>query len=119
MLVNGQLQGGLVHGLGYALMEAAVYQPDGTFITPNFLDYTLPGRGLPAAVQPTLVEVRHPSSGTTRKGSRASARPGTIAAPAAIVAAIEDALRTIGINATLGTLPVTPARLFDALTGAA
>lgn len=119
LLVNGQLQGGLVHGLGYALMEAAVYQPDGTFITPNFLDYTLPGRGLPAAVQPTLVEVRSPVLGSNPEGFKGVGETGTIAAPAAIVAAIEDALRTMGINATLGTLPVTPARLFDALTGAA
>ncbi|HLZ27256.1 MAG TPA: xanthine dehydrogenase family protein molybdopterin-binding subunit [Chloroflexota bacterium] len=117
LLVNGQLQGGLVHGLGYALMEAAVYQPDGTFITPNFLDYTLPGRGLPAAVQPALVEVRSPVLGNNPEGFKGVGETGTIAAPAAIVAAIEDALRTLGVDATLSTLPVTPTRLFDALTG--
>ena len=117
LLVNGQLQGGLVHGLGYALMEAAVYQPDGTFITPNFLDYTLPGRGLPAAVQPTLVEVRSPVLGNNPEGFKGVGETGTIAAPAAIVAAIEDALRTLGVDATLSTLPVTPTRLFDALSG--
>ena len=117
LLVNGQLQGGLVHGVGYALMEAAVYQPDGTFITANFLDYALPGRGLPAAMQPTLVEVRAPVLGNNPEGFKGVGETGTIAAPAAIVAAIEDALRTLGIDATLSTLPVTPTVLFDALSG--
>jgi hypothetical protein len=42
---------------------------------------------------------------------------GTIAAPAAIVVAIEAALRTLGVDATLGTLPVTPMRLFEVLSG--
>src|SRR5207302_6110944 len=52
LLVDGQLQGGLVHGLGYALMEQAVYLDDGTFATANFADYTLPGRGIPMSVRP-------------------------------------------------------------------
>ena len=117
LLVNGQLQGGLVHGVGYALMEEAVYQPDGTFITANFLDYALPGRGIPAAIAEAIVEVRAPVLGNNPEGFKGVGETGTIAAPAAIVGAIEDALRTLGIDATLSTLPVTPARLFDALAG--
>jgi aerobic carbon-monoxide dehydrogenase large subunit len=119
LLVQGQLQGGLVHGVGYAVMEEAVYQPDGTFITANFLDYTLPGRGIPSAMRPAIVEVRSPVLGNNPEGFKGVGETGTIAAPAAIVAAIEDALRTLGVEAELSTLPVTPARLFEALSGRA
>ncbi|MGI9147889.1 MAG: molybdopterin cofactor-binding domain-containing protein, partial [Chloroflexota bacterium] len=115
LLVNGQLQGGLVHGVGYALMEEAAYQPDGTFTTANFLDYALPGRGIPASMQPEIVEVRAAVLGNNPEGFKGVGETGTIAAPAAIVAAIEDALRTAGVDVALSTLPVTPARLFDAL----
>jgi carbon-monoxide dehydrogenase large subunit len=117
LLVNGQLQGGLVHGVGYALMEEAVYLHDGTFTTANFLDYALPGRGIPAAIQPVLVEVRAPVLGNNPEGFKGVGETGTIAAPAALVGAIEDALRNLGVEAALGTLPVTPARLFELLAG--
>jgi aerobic carbon-monoxide dehydrogenase large subunit len=115
-LVDGQLQGGLVHGVGYALMEAAIYLADGTFTTANFLDYALPGRGIPAGMQPTIVEVRAPVFGNNPEGFKGVGETGTIAAPAAIVGAVEDALRTLGVDATLGRLPVTPGRVFEALS---
>jgi aerobic carbon-monoxide dehydrogenase large subunit len=115
LLVNGQLQGGLVHGVGYALMEEAVYLPDGTLTTSNFADYALPGRGVPAAMQPTLVEVHSEVMGNNPEGFKGVGETGTIAAPAAIVAAIEDALRTFGARDALTTLPLTPTRVFAAL----
>ena len=70
LLVHGQLQGGLVHGVGYALMEEAVYLPDGTFATANLADYALPGRGLPPAITPELIEVHAPVLGENPKASR-------------------------------------------------
>ncbi len=51
MLVEGQMHGGWVHGLGYALFEEAIYQPDGTFQSSTFLDYSVAGPpevGVPA-----------------------------------------------------------------------
>src|SRR5262249_37600943 len=116
LLVDGQLQGGLVHGVGYALMEEAVYLPDGTFTTANFLDYTLPGRGIPTGLQPHLVEVRTPVLGHNPEGFKGVGETGTIAAPGAIVSAIEDALRQRGIEANLSTIPLTPRRVFEALS---
>jgi carbon-monoxide dehydrogenase large subunit len=116
LLLNGQLQGGLVHGMGYALMEEAVYQADGTFTTANFADYALPGRGAPVAIQPALVEVHAPVFGQNPEGFKGVGETGTIAAPAALVGAIEDALRSLGFEAELGRLPVTPTRLFEALS---
>jgi aerobic carbon-monoxide dehydrogenase large subunit len=115
LLVDGQLQGGLVHGLGYALMEEAVYLSDGTFATANFADYTLPSRGIPMELQPRLVEVHAPVLGNNPEGFKGVGETGTIAAPAAVVAALEDVLRRLGVRAEIGTLPVTPARLFELL----
>lgn len=119
LLVNGQLQGGLVHGLGYALMEEAVYLSDGTLATANFADYTLPGRGIPLEVSPQLVEVHSPVLGNNPEGFKGVGETGTIAAPAAVISALEDALRTLGVEAELGTLPVTPNRLFGLLQNGA
>ena len=115
LVVDGQLQGGLVHGLGYALMEEAVYQPDGTFATANFADYTLPSRGIPMEVQPRLVEVHAPVLGNNPQGFKGVGETGTIAAPAAVVGALENALRRLGVHAEIGTLPVTPRRLYELL----
>jgi carbon-monoxide dehydrogenase large subunit len=117
LVVEGQLQGGLVHGLGYALMEEAVYQPDGTFATANFADYTLPSRGIPMEVQPRLVEVHAAVLGNNPEGFKGVGETGTIAAPAAVVGALEDALRRMGKQAEIGILPVTPRRLYDLLQG--
>jgi aerobic carbon-monoxide dehydrogenase large subunit len=119
LIVDGQLQGGLVHGAGYALMEEAVYLEDGTFATANFADYALPSRGLPMALQPRLVDVRAPVLGNNPAGFKGVGETGTIAAPAAFAAAIEDALRTYGIEADVTTLPVTPNRLFALLRNGA
>jgi carbon-monoxide dehydrogenase large subunit len=116
LLVDGQLQGGLVHGLGYALMEEAVYLPDGTLTTANFGDYTLPGRGIPVETRARLVEVRAPVLGNNPEGLKGVGETGTIPAPAAVVNALEDALRSLCVDAELGTLPLTPNRLFELLT---
>jgi aerobic carbon-monoxide dehydrogenase large subunit len=118
LLVDGQLQGGLVHGAGYALMEEAVYLEDGTFATANFADYTIPGRGIPMELVPQLLDVRAPVLGNNPAGFKGVGETGTIAAPAAFAAALEDALQTFGIAADVTTLPVTPRRVFDFLSSA-
>lgn len=117
LLVRGQLQGGLVHGLGYALMEQAVYQSDGTFSTANFADYTIPGRGIPVTVTPRFVEVRSELHGNNPEGFKGVGETGTIPTPAAVASAIEDALRRLGSEVVLTEIPLTPTRLFDALVG--
>jgi carbon-monoxide dehydrogenase large subunit len=115
LLVDGQLQGGVVHGAGYALMEEAVYLEDGTLTTANFADYTIPGRGIPMEMRARLLEVRAPVLGNNPGGFKGVGETGTIAAPAAFAAALEDALRTFGIAADVTTLPVTPRRVFEFL----
>ena len=70
---------------------------------------------MPAAIRPELVEVHSPVLGNNPEGFKGVGETGTIAAPAAILGAIEDALRTLGTDATLNTLPLTPTRLFAAM----
>jgi len=96
-------------------MEQAVYLEDGTFATSNFADYTIPGRGIPVEMAPQLVEVHAPVLGNNPEGFKGVGETGTIAAPAALAAAIEDAVRRIGPEVTLTTIPLTPTRVFSAL----
>jgi len=113
LLVEGQLHGGYAHGIGYALLEEAVYRTDGVFVSDTFLDYLIPSPP-DVAVVPEMIKVESEVFGNPQrfKGAGESA---TIPAPAAIAAAIEDAVRKLGGTVTLHELPMTPQRLFDAL----
>lgn len=113
LLVEGQLLGGYVHGVGYALLEEAVYQPDGTFLSSSFLDYLIPSPP-EISVVPEMIKVESKAYNNP-EGFKGAGESATIPAPAAIASAIEDALRKIGVNATLDELPITPQRLFQAL----
>jgi len=64
------------------------------------------------ALQARLLDVRAPVLGNNPGGFKGAGETGTIAAPAAFAGAIEDALRTYGLEADVTTLPVTPDRLF-------
>jgi carbon-monoxide dehydrogenase large subunit len=113
MLMEGQLHGGFAHGLGYALFEEAVYLQDGTFVTPSFLDYLIPGAPeVNVALEMVKVESEVFDNPEGFKGAGESA---TIPAAAAIAAAIQDALRKLGCDATIDEIPITPERLFNAL----
>jgi carbon-monoxide dehydrogenase large subunit len=113
LLVEGQLHGGYAHGIGYALLEEAIYLPDGAFISGTFLDYLIPSAG-EVSVVPEMIKVEAAVFGNP-EGFKGAGESATIPAPAAIAAAIEDAVRKLGGNVTLNELPITPQRLFDAL----
>lgn len=113
MLVEGQLHGGYAHGLGYALLEEAVYRPDGTFVSDTFLDYLIPSPP-EVAVVPELIKVESTVYGNPQ-GFKGAGESATIPAPAAIAAAIDDAIRKLGGTAFMDELPMTPLRLFEAL----
>lgn len=114
LLVEGQLLGGYVHGLGYALLEEAVYQPDGTFLSSSFLDYQIPSPP-EISVVPEMIKVESKTFNNPErfKGAGESA---TIPAPAAIASAIEDAIRKLGGKAIVDELPITPMRLWGYLS---
>jgi len=110
MMLDGQLHGGYAHGLGYALYEEALYSPDGNFQSPSFLDYTIVSAP-ELRVEPELI---HTETATIHnpEGFRGAGEAGTIAVPAAIANAIEDALYAMGFEVAVDSVPVTPMKLW-------
>ncbi|HVC77874.1 MAG TPA: xanthine dehydrogenase family protein molybdopterin-binding subunit [Candidatus Micrarchaeaceae archaeon] len=113
LLLEGQLHGGFAHGLGYALFEEAVYLEDGTLLSPSFLDYAIVSAP-DLSGQPELVHTETPST-QNPEGFRGVGEAGTVAVPAAIANAIEDALCHLGLQVVIEDLPVTPQRLYKML----
>ena len=104
--VEGQIQGGAVMGLGYALMEEVVVQ-DGVNLTTSFASYLIPSAGDVPDVEPLVIES---GEGLGPFGARGIGEP-PIGPPAAAIAnAIEDAT-----GARITELPITPERVARAL----
>ena len=114
MIVEGQIHGGVVQGIGGALFEELVFDDQAQLLTGSFLDYAMPR----AADVPPIRTV-HLESPSPRNplGVKGVGEGGAIAPPAAIANAIEDALAPFGIRIT--ETPVTPARLIRLLSRAA
>jgi aerobic carbon-monoxide dehydrogenase large subunit len=113
LIVEGQMHGGFAHGVGYALFEAAVYDPDGSFRTPSFLDYSIVSTGEVAAA-PELLHITTPTD-SNPEGFKGAGESGTIPAPAAISAAVEDALRKLKPDAVVDRIPITSDFIVDIL----
>ena len=113
MMVEGQVHGAVAHGIGATLYEWMRYDATGQPLTVTFADYLLPT----SDVMPPI-EIHHMESPTPLNplGVKGAAESGTIGAPAAIVSAIEDALRPFGVRIT--DLPVTPERLLALIQSA-
>jgi aerobic carbon-monoxide dehydrogenase large subunit len=114
LIVEGQMHGGYAHGLGYALHEAAVYDPDGSFRSASFLDYTIVSAG--EVGKPELVHISTPTDANP-EGFKGAGESGTIPAPAAISNAVEDALRKLNPDAVVDHLPITSDRIVEILSG--
>ncbi len=106
MMVEGQIMGGVAHGIGMTLFEWMRYDREGQPLSVTLADYLLPT----ADVVPHI-EIHHLESPTPLNplGVKGAAESGTIGAPATLVSAIEDALRPLDIHIT--HLPVTPSVL--------
>ena len=107
MVVEGQIHGGIAHGIGNALLEEVVYDGAGQLATGTLMDYALPR----AADVPSL-EVHHvvTPSPLNPLGVKGAGEGGTLPAPAAIANAVADALRPLGIEVT--EMPLTRERLW-------
>lgn len=113
LIVEGQIQGGLVQGIAQALWEGAEYDDNGTLVTGSFVDYTLPT----AADTMNYVSEHTTSPSTTNTlGTKGVGEAGTIASTPAVVNAIVDALRPLGIDDVL--MPCTPERVWKAIQSA-
>ncbi len=108
-MLEGQIHGGYAHGLGYALYEAAVYDPDGTFRSATFLDYSIVSAG-EVTTQAELIHIDTPTD-SNPEGFKGAGESGTIPVPAAIANAVEDALRKRRADAIVDHLPITPDRI--------
>jgi carbon-monoxide dehydrogenase large subunit len=114
LLVDGQVQGAVVHGVGNALYEHMLYDDEAQPLTTSFADYLLP-----CAVDAPIVRQSHLESPTPLNplGVKGAGEGGTIPAPAAIVSAIEHALSDFGV--TLDRYPLSPQAIVAAIGGAA
>ena len=110
LLVDGQVQGSIAHGIGNAILEDMQYDDQAQPITTNFGEYLLP-----TATDIPKVEMHHLFSPSPLNplGVKGAGEGGTIPAAAAIVSAIEDAISDTGIFLTQA--PMTPPRLFEIL----
>jgi carbon-monoxide dehydrogenase large subunit len=113
MLVEAQVVGGVAQGLGTALYEEIPYDENGQPLASTFLDYVLPGFTEVPDVRVLHMETPSPH---TRFGIKGMGEGGAIAPPAAIVNAINDALRNLG--ARISTTPATHERVLEAIAAA-
>jgi carbon-monoxide dehydrogenase large subunit len=113
MIVDGQVQGGVAHGVGNALFEWMKYDAEANPLTTTFQDYLLPASCDVPGAQIEHVETPNPLNPLGVKGA---GEGGTIPAPAAIIAAIEDALSPF--NVRFADMPLTPERIVSALQAA-
>ncbi len=89
MIVEGQVHGGVAQGVGQALLECAVYDKDGQLVTGSFMDYTMPrAEDLP----PLKVDVTVTRCPSNPLGIKGCGEAGAIAAPAAVINAITNAI---------------------------
>ncbi len=106
LIVDGQIHGGVVHGLGNALFEDVPYSPDGQPLAGSFMDYLIPTAAECPPFEVSHVETPSPHNPLGIKGCGES---GTIPAAATLISAIEDALSPFNIR--IRDLPLTPERL--------
>jgi carbon-monoxide dehydrogenase large subunit len=114
LIVDGQIQGGVAHGIGNALLEWMRYGDDAQPLTTTFADYAIPSSCSIPNIRALHMETPSPLNPLGVKGA---GEGGTIPVAAAIAAAIEDALSPFGVH--LSESPVMPCRLVAALSGRA
>jgi carbon-monoxide dehydrogenase large subunit len=110
LLVDEQVRGGIVQGIGAALYEACPYSPEGQLMVGSLADYLVP-----MAAEMPDIEVGHVETPTRESllGAKGAGEAGTAGAPAAVMNAINDALRPFG--AKVHAQPFTPERILAAL----
>jgi len=108
MLVEGQILGGVAHGVGNALLERMAYDEIAQPLTTNFADYLLPT----APELPQIEIITHVSpSPLNPLGVKGVGECGVVPAAAALMSAIEDALAPFGV--AIAETPLTPGRILQ------
>ena len=113
LLVEGQIQGGVVQGLGQALLEQAVYDSDGQLVTGSFMDYAMPR----AHDAPMIAVASHPvPTKSNPLGAKGCGEAGCSGGLPSVANAVIDALSDYGIRHL--DMPMTPARVWQAIEDA-
>ncbi|HZD01614.1 MAG TPA: xanthine dehydrogenase family protein molybdopterin-binding subunit [Actinomycetes bacterium] len=110
-IVEGQVLGGVAQGVAGALLEELVYDDNGQLLTGNFMDYLLP-----TSAEVPVVEIHHLETPSPHNplGAKGAGEGGILPTYAVVLSALEDAIGT-----TLDRVPMTPARITDAIRRAA
>ncbi len=114
LLLEGQVHGGIVQGIGQALLEHAVYDPDsGQLLSGSFMDYAMPRAGdIPSFV----FSIHNVPSTSNPLGVKGAGEAGAVGAPPAVINAIVDALHPrTGLRHI--DMPATPRRVWETLNG--
>ena len=114
MLADGQVMGGVAQGIGQALMENIVYDESGQLVTGSLMDYALPR----ADDMPKMVIGYYEDAPTKKNllGVKGAGEAGCVGAPPAIVNAVCDALKDLGVHHI--DMPLTPERVWRAIQDA-
>jgi carbon-monoxide dehydrogenase large subunit len=110
IIVEGQVHGGVVQGIGQALWEEAVYDEQGQLVTGSMLDYALPRADMLCEIEVISTVTPSPHHPLGLKGV---GEAGTIASTAAVYNAVIDALAPLGVKAL--PMPMTPERVWRAI----
>ena len=113
MIVEGQVAGAIVQGIGAALLEDATYDEDGQFLAGSLMDYLYP-----SAAELPEVEVHHieTPSAVSAGGVKGVGEAGMISAPAAVANAVADALSPFGVS--IARTPLTPDEVLSLIRAA-
>jgi carbon-monoxide dehydrogenase large subunit len=110
LIVEGQLHGGVIQGIGQALMEMTAYDDDGQLLTGSFMDYALPR----ASDSPEVAVINHPVPATTNVlGVKGCGEAGCAGSLTSVMNAVADALSEFGIKHI--DMPATPYRVWHAI----
>jgi carbon-monoxide dehydrogenase large subunit len=113
LLVEGQVQGGIVQGLGQVLLEGAVYDAEGQLVTGSFMDYAMPR----AHDAPMITVANRPvPTKTNPLGAKGCGEAGTSGGLPAVANAVIDALSEFGIRHL--EMPMTASRIWEAIEAA-
>ncbi len=111
LLAAGQVHGGVVQGLGQALLEEAIYDSEGQLLTGSFLDYAMPFAGNMPDVEVSFNEVLDPNN---ELGVKGIGEGGACGAPPAVVGAVLDALAEHGVTSI--DMPLTSEKVWRAIS---
>ncbi|MCF8477028.1 MAG: xanthine dehydrogenase family protein molybdopterin-binding subunit [Pseudolabrys sp.] len=110
MLVEGQVQGGIMQGLGQALLEGAVYDAEGQLVTGSFMDYAMPR----AHDAPMITVANRPVPTKSNPiGAKGCGEAGTSGGLPAVVSAVMDALSEFDIRDL--EMPMTASKIWEAI----